>query len=155
VSTRQLFTEIAKKHLRIETLETRNSDSLDFHDVSVWGVEAALQEAYLAGKNGKKNMPKDRAIGTGFKAAVETTYQNLVDIFGEPQKGDGYKTEAQWRVLLPKDKILTIYNYKNSQCYSDKYPPVTEVKEWHVGGHGNDIVDIFLRMMYGRAKLVE
>lgn len=30
-----LFTEIARKHLGIETLETRNSDSLDFHDVGV------------------------------------------------------------------------------------------------------------------------
>ncbi len=46
----QLLTEIAKKHLNLETLETRNSDSLDFHDVAVWSLKKALQEAYEAGK---------------------------------------------------------------------------------------------------------
>ena len=44
-----LLTRIAQEHLLIDTLETRNSDSLDFHDVSVWGVKAALIAAYQAG----------------------------------------------------------------------------------------------------------
>jgi hypothetical protein len=35
--------------LSIETLETRNSDSLDFYDVAVWSLKKALQEAYEAG----------------------------------------------------------------------------------------------------------
>jgi len=39
--TEQLFTAIARKHLFIETLETQNSDRLDFHDVSVRGVQSA------------------------------------------------------------------------------------------------------------------
>jgi hypothetical protein len=30
-------------------LETRNSDSLDFHDVAVWTLREALQAAYVAG----------------------------------------------------------------------------------------------------------
>jgi hypothetical protein len=42
--------EIAKRELFIETLERRMRDSLDFHDVSVWGVEAALIAAYEAGR---------------------------------------------------------------------------------------------------------
>ena len=42
--------QIAKEHLFIETLETQNSDRLDFHDVSVWGVKAALQAAFEAGR---------------------------------------------------------------------------------------------------------
>ena len=37
--TIELFTNIAREHLNIPTLETRNSDSLDFHDVSVCGRE--------------------------------------------------------------------------------------------------------------------
>ena len=43
---------IAQKHLsaRIETFEPRNSDSLDFFEVSVWGIEAALRAAYEAGR---------------------------------------------------------------------------------------------------------
>ncbi len=45
----QLLTRIALDHLFIETLATRNRDSLDFHDVSVWGVKSALVAAYQAG----------------------------------------------------------------------------------------------------------
>lgn len=32
------------------TLETRNSDSLDFHDISVWSLKKALLAAYEAGR---------------------------------------------------------------------------------------------------------
>ena len=42
--------QIARRHLDIETLATRNSDRLDFHDVSVWEIKSALEEAYQAGK---------------------------------------------------------------------------------------------------------
>jgi hypothetical protein len=41
---------IAREYLHIETLEIRGSDSLDFHDVSVWSVKAALQAAYQLGR---------------------------------------------------------------------------------------------------------
>ncbi len=49
-----LFTLIAQQHLNIETLVTRNSDSLDFHDVAVWSVKDALQAAYEAGRKARK-----------------------------------------------------------------------------------------------------
>lgn len=49
--------EIAAKHL-IEVaergdLETHNSDREDFFEVSVWALEAALKEAYEAGRKSK------------------------------------------------------------------------------------------------------
>ena len=40
---------IARVHLHLETLETRSSDSLDFHDLSVWDLRAALDAAHAAG----------------------------------------------------------------------------------------------------------
>jgi len=45
----EIIAEIAKRVLRIETLEERKSDSLDFHQVAVWNVKEALKEAYEAG----------------------------------------------------------------------------------------------------------
>ena len=63
----QLLTQIALDHLFIETLATRSSDSLDFHDVSVWGVKSALMAAYQAGlAAGQK---------TAAKAADQVTQQ--------------------------------------------------------------------------------
>ncbi len=46
-----LLLEIATTHFHsIETLETQNSDRLDFHDVSVWSIRAALEAAFAAGQ---------------------------------------------------------------------------------------------------------
>ncbi|MDG9928557.1 MULTISPECIES: hypothetical protein [unclassified Pseudomonas] len=42
--------DIAEKLLGVETLDTRHSDSLDFHDLAVWSVKAALEAAYRAGQ---------------------------------------------------------------------------------------------------------
>lgn len=43
--------QIAKNHFPgVETLEARNSDSLDFHSVSVWSIDGALRSAYEAGQ---------------------------------------------------------------------------------------------------------
>lgn len=41
--------EIASRILDIETLATRRSDGLDFHEVAVWSVKQALEAAYDAG----------------------------------------------------------------------------------------------------------
>jgi hypothetical protein len=41
---------IARTTLDLETLETRNSDSLDFHEMSVWQIKQALEQAYRAGQ---------------------------------------------------------------------------------------------------------
>ena len=57
-----LLTLIAQKHLGIETLETRKSDSLDFHDVAVWCLRDALEAAFNAGvEQGRKAAKSDKA----------------------------------------------------------------------------------------------
>lgn len=47
---------IAKDRLDIETLETRSSDDLDFHDVAVWRLKDALRAAYVAGQKSTRDM---------------------------------------------------------------------------------------------------
>ncbi len=67
-----LFESIALDHLFIETLQTRHRDSLDFHDVSVWGVKSALQAAFDAGlraAGGTPKQPMHRARKTSRRAA--------------------------------------------------------------------------------------
>ena len=50
VAPEPLMLDIAQRHFFIETLETRNRDRLDFHDVAVWAIRAALEEAFEAGR---------------------------------------------------------------------------------------------------------
>ena len=49
--------DIASRHLHLETLETRNSDSLGFHDMAVWSIKAALEAAYEAGRQSREPRP--------------------------------------------------------------------------------------------------
>lgn len=51
----QIVAEIAKSVLRIETLEERKRDCLDFHEVSVWSLKEALEAAFAAGQNEAMN----------------------------------------------------------------------------------------------------
>lgn len=54
----KLAETIAIEHLRIETLQPRNRDSLDFYDCSVRGIYDVINAAYLAGKKAKKPVKK-------------------------------------------------------------------------------------------------
>lgn len=53
-----ILTLIAQQHLGIETLTTRHSDPLDFHDTAVWCVKDALEAAFMAGVELGASMPK-------------------------------------------------------------------------------------------------
>ena len=78
-----LLESIALDHLFIETLQTRHRDTLDFHDVSVWGVKSALQAAFDAGLHAPGGSPKqavqrthkataaNRISGNGSAAALQ------------------------------------------------------------------------------------
>jgi hypothetical protein len=52
-TTEELFEGIARNVLMIETLKSRDSDSLDFHEVSVWALRDALRLAYEAGRKSR------------------------------------------------------------------------------------------------------
>lgn len=54
------FLDIAKRHLGLETLETRKSDSLDFSEQAVWSIAAALEEAYKLGRSDMATNKKSR-----------------------------------------------------------------------------------------------
>jgi len=41
---------IARDLLGLETLDTRRRDCLDFHDLAVWQIKAALEAAFEAGR---------------------------------------------------------------------------------------------------------
>lgn len=53
-----LLTQIAQQHLGLETLQTRHADRLDFHDLAVWNLRAALEAAFKAGVEAGASRPK-------------------------------------------------------------------------------------------------
>lgn len=51
MSREALLTEIAKKFTGFETLQSQNADGVDFREVAVWELRAALEAAYDQGRN--------------------------------------------------------------------------------------------------------
>jgi hypothetical protein len=77
--------------------------------------------------------------GTSLSGYLNTSYQTLVELFGEPNaKVDGYKTDAEWHVKVKAKgegaSFATIYNYKDGKNYLGVNGlHVEDIKDWHVG----------------------
>ena len=70
--TNALLTRIAQTKLRIETLEARGSDRLDFHDLSVESLRDALEAAYNAGiEQGRKATPAEKSTDSSSTSQTE------------------------------------------------------------------------------------
>mgnify|MGYP000671967001 CR=1 FL=1 len=50
----QAVQRIARETLGLQTLRSRGSDRLDFHDLAVWTIQHALERAYEAGQQATK-----------------------------------------------------------------------------------------------------
>ena len=65
------------------------------------------------------------------------TYAQLVEVFGEPNcEGDGYKVSTEW-VLSDGKIVVTLYDYKETNLYSEGLPTIEHFRErpyeWHIG----------------------
>ena len=81
----------------------------------------------------------DMANGTSLRGYVDTSYANLVSLFGEPDEGDEYKVDAEWTLYFADGKgggeVVTIYNYKDGKNYcGEEGTEVEDITDWHVGG---------------------
>ncbi len=66
----KLFTKIANDHLGVTSLRTRQSDSFDFHNVPVWGIDAALKAAYMAGAQSNRSVASELMEAVEYIAAT-------------------------------------------------------------------------------------
>lgn len=71
---------------------------------------------------------KNRANGTSLQGYVTTTYDELVELLGDPLPGsaDG-KSTCEWILEFEDDSIATIYDWKLSSTPKNLY-------SWQVGG---------------------
>lgn len=73
----EILATIASEKLGIETLETQKSDRLDFHDLAVWSVRAALEAAFEAGQRSRETArPKLYRANLNGRAVRVTIPQN-------------------------------------------------------------------------------
>lgn len=86
---------IARKHLDIQTLQTRRSDRLDFHEVSVWGLLEALQAAYDAGRASVKPAKPD--LPTALRETLSPHAVAMIAAKCQPHYGRGEVSQAAER----------------------------------------------------------
>ena len=97
-------------------------------------------------------MKRARPGGTSLQGTIETSYKELVRVFGEPHSTEGYKTDAEWCFEVDK-KIFTIYNYKNGVNYLGVNGKVIEdITNWHIGGFDIESVDIVKNLLRNEKK---
>lgn len=78
---------------------------------------------------------------TCLQGYIEESYDRLVELFGEPTEGDGYKVDAEWLVEFEDGTVATIYNWKNGRNYcGHEGDPVEVITAWHVGGHSRQVL---------------
>ena len=73
--------------------------------------------------------------GTHLVGTIQCRYEKLATLFGNPELGDGYKTDAEWTIQFDDGTIAVIYNHKNGKNYLGENGTETEdIFFWNVGG---------------------
>jgi len=82
-----------------------------------------------------KSINKASQVGTCLQDYIEVSYDKIVEKYGEPTVGDGYKIDANWVIEWSDGKVGTIYNWKNGINYLGEDGLEThKIKEWNIGG---------------------
>ena len=93
--------------------------------------------------------PREAALGTSLRGYVYTTYDELIDAFGNPPYGVSRdkKVDVEWVIRLKHSNVIfTIYNYKDGPAYRGPDYRVEDIREWQIGGwEGISEVFQFLR----------
>lgn len=76
----------------------------------------------------------DLVHGTCLCGYVLSTYDHLVEMFGEPCR-DVDKSTAHWIVEFAGGHVATIYDWKSQVVPENLY-------RWHIGGHSNTVVTL-------------
>ena len=74
-------------------------------------------------------------VGTCLQGTIKTSYNRLVETFGEPIRfaGENEKVQAEWAIKFTDGTLATIYDWKEDKS-------IYEVREWHIGGHSEAAV---------------
>ena len=75
---------------------------------------------------------------------IDISYKELVEIFGQPGEGDGYKIECEWTIKTPKG-VASIYDYKEGKTYNGADGTLkTQIRNWHIGGNNEQVAQYII-----------
>jgi hypothetical protein len=80
------------------------------------------------------------ASGSCLQGYIKTTYDELVNVFGEPTTLEGDKVNVEWTIKFSDGTIATIYDWKLSTVPMGDY-------DWHIGGYTQRAVELVTNCM--------
>jgi len=93
-----------------------------------------------------------------YLGTYETSYNDLVKIFGEPNsEGDFEKISTEWNLEDDKGNLLNISDYKVTDIYDPDYPSVDDFRSepsynWRIYSDNREILKDFLTFVYLKTK---
>lgn len=88
----------------------------------------------------------NKTNGTRYQDTIETSYFNLINLFGLPTFGRGDKTLCEWVLQNSLGDIVTIYDWK-SKTNDPEF-----VTRWNLGGNGDTYSNVFLDQVMEKIK---
>ena len=141
------LSEIAFGFLDIPTLVTRKSDSLDFYNVAVWAVEAALTAAFEAGAKSRHLKPaSEEGLPTRFDAyEIQPYLRNREEI--EPDEEVIVACDPDeaglWRLYghIPSEGLRAIGDFESGEQAEEVFARITGqryTRQFATTGGSND-----------------
>ena len=87
-----------------------------------------------------KNVRSASTSGSCLQGYIKTTYDELVNVFGEPTTFQGDKITAEWIIKFSDGTVATIYDWKLSETPMGVY-------DWHIGGFNQRAVELVTNCM--------
>jgi len=82
----------------------------------------------------------DRRSGSSIQGYTNMSFDELVDILGQPTYYDGHdKIYHEWAVVI-EGVLVTVYDYKANGRTTKGY-------DWHIGGNGRMAVTAFNELL--------
>lgn len=85
-----------------------------------------------------------KANGTHLQGYVESTFDEIVEVFGKPNDGpDAYyldKTTCEWVIEFEDGTVATIYDWKMCETPYNKY-------YWHIGGFNEKATELIQKVV--------
>lgn len=125
----------------------------EWGEIEAMGFRSGSLETYLTKKNfsyiTKESDGSDiDSEGTFYLSEIQAEYYQLVELFGYPSEGDGYKVDAEWTIKFDDGLIATIYNWKNGKNYKGNIGlPKEKITHWHIGGKDERVVELIKNIL--------
>jgi len=94
------------------------------------------------------------ASGTSLKTHITVSYPKLIELFGQPDEGCGYKVSGEFTFEASNGELVTLYDWKSTSLYDGLSQSPQQLRErtsveLNIGGNNAITAQIFALWLQG------